>query len=99
MFRVGPVGEQEPRDPFANLDPSNPPHPSSSMGKAVIRRANQLRKMYIGRRRANDGYHHDSSPSSGHSVLTSDEDVNEHPEFTFMLPPGDQRVVEASVRM
>eukprot|EP00971_Amphidinium_carterae_P040289 790890-Amphidinium_carterae.1 len=62
MFRVGPVGEQEPRDPFANLDPSNPPHPSSRMGKAVIRRANQLRKMYIGRRRANEGYHHDSSP-------------------------------------
>eukprot|EP00971_Amphidinium_carterae_P165009 3271139-Amphidinium_carterae.1 len=58
MFRVGPVGEQEPHDPFANLDPSNPPHPSSRMGKAVVRRANQLRKMYIGRRKANEGYHH-----------------------------------------
>eukprot|EP00971_Amphidinium_carterae_P268414 5325418-Amphidinium_carterae.1 len=64
MFRVGPVGERRPDDPFAGLDPSNPPHPSSRMGKAVIRRTNQLRKMYIGRRRANDGSHHDSSPSS-----------------------------------
>eukprot|EP00971_Amphidinium_carterae_P049938 984177-Amphidinium_carterae.1 len=50
------------------------------MGKAVHGRNNQLRKMYIGRMRANDGYHHDSSPSSGHSVLTSDEDFNEHPD-------------------
>eukprot|EP00971_Amphidinium_carterae_P052648 1036154-Amphidinium_carterae.1 len=62
MFRVGPVdeeqlrdpgpvGEQQPRDPFANLDPRNPPHPSSRLGQDVIRRSNQLRKMYIGRRR------------------------------------------------
>eukprot|EP00971_Amphidinium_carterae_P320276 6366545-Amphidinium_carterae.1 len=62
------------------------------MGKAVLRRNNQLRKMYIGRRKANEGYHHDSSPSSGHSVLTADEDFNEHPEFAFMLTPEDKRI-------
>eukprot|EP00971_Amphidinium_carterae_P117767 2332587-Amphidinium_carterae.1 len=44
------------------------------MGKAVLRRNNQLRKMCIGRMRANEGYHHDSSSSSGHSVLTADKD-------------------------
>eukprot|EP00971_Amphidinium_carterae_P273197 5422121-Amphidinium_carterae.1 len=60
-----PVGaRRRPDDPFAGLDPHNPPHPSSKLGKAVIRRNNQLRKMYIGRMRANEGYHHDSSPSS-----------------------------------
>eukprot|EP00971_Amphidinium_carterae_P195261 3874629-Amphidinium_carterae.1 len=60
----GPVGERRPFDPFDGLDPSNPPHPRSAMGKAVLRRNNQLRKMYIGRMKANEGYHHDSSPSS-----------------------------------
>eukprot|EP00971_Amphidinium_carterae_P005138 102404-Amphidinium_carterae.1 len=69
------------------------------MGQDVIRRANQLRKMYIGRQRVNEGYHHDSSPSEAHSELTSDEDFNEHPEYTFMLPPEDKRVVDAAVRM
>eukprot|EP00971_Amphidinium_carterae_P111543 2209077-Amphidinium_carterae.1 len=69
------------------------------MGRAVLRRNNQLRKMFIGRMRANEGYHHDSSPSSGHSVFTSDEDFNEHPEFAFMLTPEDQRIVSAANRM
>eukprot|EP00971_Amphidinium_carterae_P189692 3765564-Amphidinium_carterae.1 len=109
MFRVGPVvdddedrprdpetaGGQRPRDPFANLNPSNPPHPSSRLGQDVIRRANQLRKMYIGRMKVNEGYHHDSSPSDAHS----DEDFNEHPELAMMLPPEDRRVVEVSLRM
>eukprot|EP00971_Amphidinium_carterae_P323802 6435204-Amphidinium_carterae.1 len=55
--------------------------------------------MYIGRRKPNDGTHHDSSPSSGHSYLTSDEDFNEHPELTFNLAPDDRRIVEAAERM
>eukprot|EP00971_Amphidinium_carterae_P321453 6389756-Amphidinium_carterae.1 len=49
--------------------------------------------------RANDGYHHDSSPSSGHSYLTDDEDFNEHPESAFMLTPEDKVIVEAAVKM
>eukprot|EP00971_Amphidinium_carterae_P123509 2446170-Amphidinium_carterae.1 len=58
----GAVGaQQRPDDPFAALDPHNPPYPSSRLGKAVIRRNNQLRKMFIGRMRANDGSYHDSS--------------------------------------
>eukprot|EP00971_Amphidinium_carterae_P186584 3703710-Amphidinium_carterae.1 len=69
------------------------------MGKAVLRRNNQLRKMFAGRMRANEGYQHDSSPSSGHSVLASDDDFNEHPEFAFMLTPGDRRIVNAANRM
>eukprot|EP00971_Amphidinium_carterae_P253891 5040327-Amphidinium_carterae.2 len=73
--------EREPDDPFRDLDPRNPPHPSSQLGQNVIRRANQLRKELIGRQKANMGYHHDSSPSEAHSDLTSDEDFNEHPEL------------------
>eukprot|EP00971_Amphidinium_carterae_P269347 5343335-Amphidinium_carterae.1 len=65
MFRVGPVMDadaqwpdhgpvgvqQRPDDPFAGLDPHNPSHPSSVMGKAVLRRNNQLCKMFIERMR------------------------------------------------
>eukprot|EP00971_Amphidinium_carterae_P034015 669574-Amphidinium_carterae.1 len=101
MFNVVPVGEQRPRDPFADLNPCNPPHPSSRLGQDVIRtsRANQLRKELIGRRRANEGYYHDSSSSKAHSELTSDKDFNEHPEFAVMLTPRDRRVVKAAVKM
>eukprot|EP00971_Amphidinium_carterae_P291979 5796176-Amphidinium_carterae.1 len=113
MFRIGPVIEEDGydssdpgfpeerrlRDPFEDLDPHNPPHPKSVIGKAVIRWNNQLRKIYIGRRKANDGSHHDSSPSSGHSYLTSDEDFNEHPELTFNLTPEDRRIVEVAEKM
>eukprot|EP00971_Amphidinium_carterae_P004280 85459-Amphidinium_carterae.1 len=113
MFRIGPVieddgdessdpGQPEERrlhDIFADLDPRNPPHPRSGLGRSVLRRNNQLRKIYIGRRRANIGDHHDSSPSSGHSYLTSDEDFNEHPELIFALEPDDRPIVEAANRM
>eukprot|EP00971_Amphidinium_carterae_P105287 2084746-Amphidinium_carterae.1 len=99
MFNVVPVDEQGPRDPFADLDPSNPPHPSSRLGQDVIRRANQLRKEFIERRRDNIGYHHDSSPSDAHSDLASDEDFNEHPELALRLPVYERRIVEAAVKM
>eukprot|EP00971_Amphidinium_carterae_P216040 4288283-Amphidinium_carterae.1 len=96
----GPAGEQRQlADPFANLDPNNPPHPTSRLGKAVLRRNNQLRKMYIGRRRANEGYHHDSSPSSAGTDLTSDEDFNMHQGLARRLDPEDKRIVQAAIRM
>eukprot|EP00971_Amphidinium_carterae_P253889 5040326-Amphidinium_carterae.1 len=99
MFNVVHVEEREPHDPFVDLDPRNPPHPSSQLGQNVIRRANQLRKELIGRQKANMGYHHDSSPSEAHSDLTSDEDFNEHPELALGLPLHDRRIVEAAVKM
>eukprot|EP00971_Amphidinium_carterae_P188497 3741612-Amphidinium_carterae.1 len=113
MFRIGPVidaddqqqepepvGEQRQRvDPYADLDPFNPPHPRSRLGKAVIKRNNQLRKMYIGRRRVNEGYHHDSSPSSAGSHLTSDEDFNSHLGLVRRLDPEDKPIVQAAIRM
>eukprot|EP00971_Amphidinium_carterae_P163448 3240862-Amphidinium_carterae.1 len=84
MFNVGPVLEPEPHHPLADLNPHNPPHPASALGKLVIRASNVLRKQLIGRRRDNIGNHHDSSPSDANSDLTSDEDFNEHPDLAMM---------------
>eukprot|EP00971_Amphidinium_carterae_P258445 5129550-Amphidinium_carterae.1 len=73
-----------------NIDPNNPPDPDSPLGQRVIREANRLRKLHIGRRRDNIGYHHDSSPSEPHSELASDEDFHTHPEAADGLPPWEE---------
>eukprot|EP00971_Amphidinium_carterae_P008130 160813-Amphidinium_carterae.1 len=42
--------------PFHLLDPNNPPHPRSNLGRDVIRASNRLKKEYIGKRKTNIGY-------------------------------------------
>eukprot|EP00971_Amphidinium_carterae_P305230 6065427-Amphidinium_carterae.1 len=82
-----------------NLNPNNPPAPDSFLGRSVLLAANRLRKDYIGRRKDNIGYHHDSSPSDAHSSLTSDEDFDEHPELAARLPLRDRRIIETAINM
>eukprot|EP00971_Amphidinium_carterae_P349085 6490839-Amphidinium_carterae.1 len=84
--------------PFDFLEPSNPPHPRSNLGRDVIRASNRLRLDYI-ERKANIGYSRDSSPSEAHSEFTTDVDFDDGLERYVGLRAYNQRIIKTAMYM